>query len=176
MKGTRVETTVKIREYKPRDLEQILNLVRELEAELAKKFKDVRIKSGVDDYRNRYLKRGNKYKMLVAEVDRQVVGFLMGYPSLGAPEVDNMYDILPVSEKWSPPEFFLQITFVSKPYRNRGISTSLHREMLRYAKDQGHKEVYACIAKWNSPEIKVIKSFKFKMKDLGYKYRLTLKF
>lgn len=171
-----MEIEVKIREYKPRDLERILSLVRELEAELAEKFKDVKIKSGVDDYRNRYLKRGNKYKMFVAEVDRKVVGFLMGFPSLGAPEVDNMYDILPVTEKWRPPEFFLQITFVSKPYRNRGISKSLHKEMLLYAKNQGHKEVYACIAKWNTPEIKVIKSFKFKMKDLGYRYRLTLKF
>lgn len=167
---------VKIREYKPRDMEQIVKLVLEMEAELAEKFKDVKIKSGVDDYRNRYLQRGNKYKMFVAEVDKKVVGFLMGYPSLGAPEVDNMYDILPVTKKWRPPEFFLQITFVSKAFRNHGISTSLHREMLRYAKEQGHKEVYACIAKWNAPEIKVIKSFRFKMKDLGYRYRLTLKF
>ena len=171
-----MEFEVKIREFKPRDLEQILDLVREMEAELAQKFPDVKIISGVDNYRNRYLKRGNKYKMFVAQVDRKVVGFLMGFPSLGAPEVDNMYDILPISEKWSPPEFFLQITFVSKPFRNRGISTHLHKEMLQYAKNQGHKEVYACIAKWNTPEIKVIKSFKFKMKDLGYRYRLTLKF
>lgn len=170
-----VGNEVKIREYKPRDLEQILKLVREMEAELAERFKDVRIKSGIDDYRKRYLKRGNKYKMLVAVVDKKPVGFLMGYPSLGAPEVDNMYDILPVSNKWRPPEFFLQITFVSKSCRNRGISTSLHREMLRYAKEQGHKEVYACIAKWNTPEISVIRSFKFKIKDLGYRYRLTLK-
>jgi len=99
----------------------------------------------------------------------------MGYPSLGAPEVDNMYDILPVSANWTPPEFFLQITFVSKPFRNQGISKKLHREIIKYAKKQGYKEVYACIAKWNIPEIKVIKSLKFKLKDLGYRYRLTLK-
>jgi GNAT superfamily N-acetyltransferase len=166
----------KIREYKPGDLSQILKLVREMEAELAKKFKDVKIKSGVDDYRNRYLKHGNKYKVFVAEVDGKAVGFLMGYPSLGAPEVDSMYDVLPVSEKWTPPEFFLQIAFVSKSFRNQGISKGLHKEILRYAKKQGYKEVFACIAKWNIPEIKVIKSLKFKMKDLGYRYRLTLRF
>jgi GNAT superfamily N-acetyltransferase len=167
---------VKIREYKPQDLDQVLALVREMEAELAEKFKDVKIVSGIDDYRNRYLKRGHKYKTFVALVDSKIVGYLMGYPSLGAPEVDNMYDILPVSPGWTPPEFFLQITFVSKPYRNQGISKKLHEEILEYARNQGHKEVYACIAKWNTPEIKVIKSFKFKMKDLGYRYRLTLKF
>ncbi|MGD2246271.1 MAG: GNAT family N-acetyltransferase [Candidatus Aminicenantes bacterium] len=167
---------VKIREYKPKDLEQVLVLVKELESELAEKFKDVKIKSGIDDYRNRYLKPGNKYKIYVAVVDDKVVGYLMGYPSLGAPEVDNMYDILPVSATWTPPEFFLQITFVSKPFRNKGISKSLHKKIIEYARRQGHKEVYACIAKWNVPEIKVIRSLKFKLKDLGYRYRLTLKF
>ena len=166
---------VKIREYDPKDLEQVLELVKELESELAKKFTDVRIKSGINDYRNRYLNPENKYKTFVAAIDNKVVGYLMGYPSLGAPEVDNMYDILPVSSKWTPPEFFLQITFVSKPYRNQGISKKLHKEIIKYAKNQGHKEVYACIAKWNVPEIKVIRSLKFKLKDLGYRYRLTLK-
>jgi len=167
---------VKIREYKPKDLEQVLVLIRELESELAEKFKDVKIKSGIDDYRNRYLKTGNKYKIYVAVVGSKVVGYLMGYPSLGAPEVDNMYDILPISPKWTPPEFFLQITFVSKPFRNQGISKSLHKKIIEYARKRGHKEVYACIAKWKVPEIKVIRSLKFKLKDLGYRYRLTLKF
>ena len=166
---------VKIREYQPKDLEQLLSLVRELEAELAQKFKDVKIKSGLEDYRSRYLKPGNKYRTFVALLKDKVVGYLMGYPSLGAPEVDNMYDILPVGSKWTPPEFFLQITFVSKPYRNQGISKTLHREVIEYARKQGYKEVYACIAKWNIPEIKVIRSLKFRLKDLGYRYRLTLK-
>ena len=166
---------VKVREYKPDDLEQVLGLVEELESELAQRFPDVKIKSGIDDYRNRYLKPGNKYKTIVALVGDQIVGYLMGYPSLGAPEVDNMYDILPVSAAWIPPEFFLQITFVSQPFRNQGISKKLHKEIIEYAREKGYKEVYACIAKWNIPEIKVIKSFKFKLRDLGYRYRLTLK-
>jgi GNAT superfamily N-acetyltransferase len=165
----------RIREYKPEDLKQVLNLVRELESELGEKFKDVKIKSGLDDYRNRYLKPGNKYKTFVALVGGKIVGYLMGYPSLGAPEVDNIYDILPVSPGWAPPEFFLQITFVSKPYRNQGISKKLHLKIIDYARRQGFKEVYACIAKWNIPEIKVIRSLRFKLKDLGYRYRLTLK-
>ncbi len=170
-----MDLDITIREYQEKDLEQILKLVRELESELAEKFKDIQIKSGIEDYRNRYLKTGNKYKTLVAVVDNKVVGYLMGYPSLGAPEVDNMYDILPVSPEWITPEFFLQITFVSEPYRNQGISKKLHKEIIEYARQQGHKEVYACIAKWNTPEIKVISSLKFKLKDLGYRYRLTLK-
>jgi len=167
---------VKIREYQEKDLDQVLELVKELESELEEKIKDVKIKSGIEDYRNRYLKTGNKYKTLVAVISDKVVGYLMGYPSLGAPEVDNMYDILPVSPNWITPEFFLQITFVSQPYRNQGISKKLHKEIIEYARSQGHKEVYACIAKWNIPEIKVIRSLKFKLKDLGYRYRLTLKF
>jgi GNAT superfamily N-acetyltransferase len=166
---------VEIREYQAEDLEQVLDLVRELESELALKFPDVKIKSGIEDYRNRYLKPENKYKVFVALVDNKIAGYLMGYPSLGAPEVDNMYDILPVSSDWSPPEFFLQITFVSKRFRNQGISKKLHKEIIEYARRKEYKEVYACIAKWNIPEIKVIKSFKFKLKDLGYRYRLTLK-
>lgn len=151
-------------------------LVKELEADLGEKFKDVKIISGLDNYRNRYLMPGNKYITFVAVVKSKVVGYLMGYPSLGAPEVDNMYDILPVTSNWTPPEFFLQITFVSKSFRNQGISKRLHREIIEYARKQGYKEVYACIAKWNIPEIKVIQSLKFNLKDLGYRYRLTLKF
>jgi GNAT superfamily N-acetyltransferase len=170
-----VSFKVKIREFRPEDLEQILELVKELESELEEKFKPVQIQSGVEDYRNRYLKPGNKYRVFVAVVDDKVVGYLMGYPSLGAPEIDNMYDILPLSPGSIPPEFYLQITFVSKSYRNRGISTRLHKKIIEYARKQGHKEVYACIAKWNIPEIKVIRSLKFQMKDLGYRFRLTLK-
>jgi GNAT superfamily N-acetyltransferase len=170
----RMALEVKIREYRPEDLEQILQLVRELEAEMAEKFKDIKIKSGELDYRNRYLKPENKYKIFVALVGEKIVGYLMGYPSVGAPEVDNMYDVLPVSPNRVTPEFYLQITFVSRPYRNQGISRRLHREIIEYAKKQGHKEVYACIAKWNTPEIKVIKSLKFNVKDLGYRYRLSL--
>jgi len=166
---------VKIREYRPEDLDQVLQLVRELEAEMAEKFKDIKIKSGESDYRNRYLKPENKYKIFIALVVDKIVGYLMGYPSVGAPEVDNMYDVLPVSSNRATPEFYLQITFVSKPYRNKGISKRLHREIIDYAKKQGHREVYACIAKWNTPEIKVIESLKFKVKDLGYRYRLSLK-
>lgn len=174
--SSQLKLEVLVREYRPRDEKQVLKLVEELEAELAEKFRDVQIKSGIEDYKRRYLKADNKYKVFVALVGRKIVGYLMGYPSLGAPEVDNMYDILPVSPGWTPPEFYLQITFVSKPYRNQGISKKIHQEIIAYARKKGHKEVYACIAKWNIPEIRVIKSLKFRVKDLGYRYRLTLKF
>ena len=86
-----------VREYRPEDLEGVLDLVREMEAELAEKFPDVKIESGIKSYRERYLKPGRKYKTFVALTENKVVGFLMGYPSLGAPEVDQMYDILPLS-------------------------------------------------------------------------------
>lgn len=165
----------KVREYRPEDEAQLLELVKELEAELAEQFHTVSVQSGVEDYRTRYLRPGNKYRTFVAIVEKKVVGYLMGFPSLGAPEIDNMYDVLPVAPGSVPPEFYLQITFVSKPFRNRGISKALHLKIIDYAIRQGHKEVYACIAKWNLPEIKVIKSLKFNLKDLGYRYRLTLK-
>lgn len=167
---------IKIREYRSSDLAQMLELVRELEAELAERFPEVQIKTSVDEYAERFLKPGTKYKTFVAEVKRKVVGYLIGYPSLGAPEVDNMYDILPVSPGWTPPEFYLQITFVTRPFRNRGISKALHKKTIEYAHRQGHREVYACIAKWNLPELCVIRSFDFVKKDLGYRYRMTLKF
>lgn len=167
---------VTIREFRPGDLEQMLDLVRELEAELAEKFKAVTVKSSVEDYRTRYLNPTCKYKTYVALVDGRVVGYLMGYPSLGAPEIDTMYDILPLPPGEQPPEYYLQIAFVSKPHRNQGISTRLHERVIAYAKEKGFKEVYACIAKWNDPELRVVRSLKFQAKDLRYRYRLTLKF
>jgi L-amino acid N-acyltransferase YncA len=165
----------KIREYQSEDLEQVLELVKELESEMAERFPDIKIKAGEWDYRKRYLQPGNKYKTFVAEVDGRIVGYLMGYPSVSAPEVDRMYDVLPVTPGQVPPEFYLQITFVSKPFRNQGISKMLHKRIVEYAREQGHKELYACIAKWNEAEISVIKSLKFEIKDLGYRYRLSLK-
>jgi GNAT superfamily N-acetyltransferase len=167
---------VTIREYRPGDLEQMLDLVRELEAELSEKFKAVTVKSSVEDYRTRYLNPANKFKTFVAVVKGEVVGYLMGYPSLGAPEIDTMYDVLPLPSGEQPPEYYLQIAFVSKPHRNQGISTRLHKRVIAYAKEKGFKEVYACIAKWNDPELRVVRSLKFQAKDLRYRYRLTLKF
>ena len=165
----------KIREFRPEDLEQVLGLVIELEAEMAEKFPDIKIKAGKWDYKQRYLQPGNKYKAFVAEMEGKIVGYLIGYPSVGAPEVDRMYDDLPVTPGQVPPEFYLQITFVSKSFRNQGISKMLHKRIIDYAREQGHKELYACIAKWNEPEISVIKSLKFEIKDLGYRYRLSFK-
>jgi GNAT superfamily N-acetyltransferase len=164
-----------IREYRPEDLEQVLALVRELEVEMAERFPDIKIKEGQWDYKTRYLQPGNKYKTFVAELNGKIVGYLIGFPSVGAPEIDRMYDDLPVAPGEIPPEFYLQITFVSKPFRNQGISKMLHKRIVDYAREQGHKELYACIAKWNEAEISVIKSLKFHIKDLGYRYRLSLK-
>jgi GNAT superfamily N-acetyltransferase len=169
-----MELSVVFREYRPEDLEQVLDLVRELEAEMAEKFK-AKIQSGVEDYRTRYLIPANKYKTWVALVENKVVGFLMGYPSLGTPEIDNMYDVLPLPEGQLPPEFYMQITFVSPSFRKKGISTGLHEQVIAYAKKEGFKEIYACIAKWNDPELSVIRSLKFQSKDLGYRYRLSLR-
>lgn len=166
---------ITIREYKPADLDHVLELVRELETELAEKFPGVKVKSSVDDYRKRYLNPANKYKTFVALVGGRVIGFLMGYPSLGAPEIDTMYDVLPLPPREHPAEYYLQLAFVSKPYRNQGISTRLHERVIAYAKEKGFKEVYACIAKWNDPELHVVRSLKFQAKDLRYRYRLTLK-
>jgi hypothetical protein len=112
-----LELDITIREYRSTDLEPVLGLVRELEAEMAEKFK-TRIKSGLEDYRKRYLNPANKYKTWVAEVDNKVIG---------------------------------------------------------YARQMGFKEIYACIAKWNDPELRVIRSLRFHSKDLGYRYRLSLK-
>ena len=163
------------REYRTTDLAQMLGLVLELEAELAERFKEVRIESVVGDYANRYLKPGTKYKTFVAESDGKLIGYLIGYASVGAPEVDNMYDILPVSPGWTPPEFYLQITFVSKAFRNHGVSKALHKLIIEYARAQGHREIYACIAKWNILELKVVSSFDFVKTDLGYRCRMSLK-
>jgi len=164
-----------IRDYLPLDLKGVLALVQELEAEMKEKFPDVSIKPGGPEYQSRYLKPGNKFKTFVALERGKVVGYLMGWPVLGAPEVDNMYDVLPASKAWKPAEFYFHITFVIKPCRRRGISKKLHLAALKYAREQGFKEVYACIAKWNAQELSVIRSLGFQAKDLGYRYRFSLK-
>jgi GNAT superfamily N-acetyltransferase len=167
--------TISVRAYRPRDLDEIVGLVREMEEELAERFAGLEIESGVETYRNRYLHPGGKYATFVALVEDKVVGFLVGYPSSGDPDEDPEDDDPEAPPDRALPEFYLKMTFVSRPFRGRGISKKLHAEIVEYAREQGYKEVYACIAKWNESEIRVIRSLKFDLKDLGPRYRLTLK-
>ena len=164
-----------IREYRPADLEQVLDLVRDLERELAGKFQSVTVKSTIDDYRDRYLNPANKYKTFVAVFGDRIIGFLLGYPSLGSPEADVMYDVLPLPKGEQPPEFYIHLAFVFMPFRKKGISIRLHERVIAYARENGFKEIYACVAKWNHPELRAVRSLKFQAKDLRYRYRLTLK-
>src|SRR4030042_2645935 len=131
-----MELRVVFREYRPEDLEQVLDLVRELEAEMAEKFK-AKIQSGVEDYRTRYLIPANKYKTWGALVETKVVGSLLGHPSLGTPEIDNMYDVLPLPAGQLQPEFYIQITFVSKPFRKKGILSRTHNEVIAPDTEKG---------------------------------------
>jgi len=170
-----VTAPVTIREYRPGDLESVLALVRELGAELADRFKAVKVKSAVEDYRRRYLNPGHKYTAFVAAVEDNMVGFAVGCPSLGSPEIDAMFEVLPLPSGEHPPEYYIQIVFVSRPFRKRGISTRLHERLIALARENGFKEIYACIAKWNAPELAVARSLKFEAKDQRSRYRLTLK-
>jgi len=165
----------KVRAFRPADRDGVLVLVRELEAELARKYPGVRIESGLRTYKSRYLKPGTRYEPFVAEVRGRIIGFMIGRPSLGSPDVDNMYDVVSGAAGGKLPEYYLQITFVSEPFRNRGISKALHRLVIEHARRQGFREVYACIAKWNLPELSVIESCGFVRLDLGSRYRLSLK-
>ena len=165
----------KVRNYRPSDLSDVLVLVREFESELARKFPEVLIQSGLRNYRTRYLKPGTRYETFVAEAGGRIIGYMIGRPSLGSPEVDNMYDVLSGSPRWKPQEYYLQITFVSEAFRNKGVSKALHRKAIEQARRKGYKEIYACIAKWNLPELAVIESCSFVRLDLGSRYRLCLK-
>ena len=164
-----------VREYRPEDQEGVLNLLKELEAEIGERFEGVEIRSVEEDYIERYLKPGHKYRTFIALSGGTVVGYLMGFPSLGAPEIDDMSDVLPPFQNYAPSEFYLKITYVSKPFRRHGISTALHRAVIQYARGQKFKEVYACIAKWNEPELAVLKDLDFEMKDLGWRFRTCFK-
>jgi GNAT superfamily N-acetyltransferase len=165
----------KVRRYRPSDLSGVLALVREFESELARKFPDVHVRSGLANYRTRYLKPGMRYETFVAEAGGRLIGYMIGRPSLGSPEVDTMYDVLSGSPRWKPPEYYLQITFVSVAFRNMGVSKALHRLVIEHARLKGYREIYACIAKWNLPELAVIESCSFVRLDLGSRYRLSLK-
>ncbi|MCJ7611469.1 MAG: GNAT family N-acetyltransferase [Candidatus Aminicenantes bacterium] len=176
--GRRLDTEgfkFKVRKYRMSDLTDVLHLVRDFEAELARKFPEVRIQSGLNNYKTRYLKPGTRYETFLAAAGGRIIGYMIGRPSLGSPEVDTMYDILTGSARWKPPEYYLQITFVSEPFRNKGVSTELHRKVIEHARRKGYKEIYACIAKWNRPELAVIESCGFFRLDLGSRYRLSLK-
>ena len=176
--GRRLDTEgfkLKVRNYRMSDLTNVLVLVREFESELARKFPEVRIQSGLRNYRTRYLKPGTRYETFVAEAGGRIIGYMIGRPSLGSPEVDNMYDVLSGSPRWKPPEYYFQITFVSEPFRNKGVSKALHRKAIEHARRKGYREIHACIAKWNLPELAVIESCNFVRLDLGSRYRLSLK-
>jgi GNAT superfamily N-acetyltransferase len=153
----------------------VVRLAHELESELAEQFPDIQIKSGIRTYTTRYLRPGTQYRTFVAQAKGQIIGYLIGRPSSGSPDVDELYGSHFGLIRRKLPAFYIQITFVSRPYRHRGVSRALHEKAVDFARKEGYKEIYACIANWNHPELAVIECCGFARKDLGHRFRLSLK-
>lgn len=178
-----MELEVIVREYQTKDRETVLDLVREFASEMYHKFKDEipgmkeRDESEVVEqeveHRKIYLEPETKYKVWVAAVDDRIVGYIVGYPYSGFGEHGAAHKLSPAILAKST-SFMIDFTFVSKEYRNKGISKQLQSVLIDYAIEKRKKEVVARVAKWNESAIAAYKSLGFKKEDEDRTYLFSL--
>lgn len=120
------------------------------------------------------MKQGAKYKIFVSCVDEKIVGYIIGGKIVDHPYTDKIYNALDISSP-SFAEFYMEIVFVSKDKRKKGISKKLMSRIINYAKNK-NTEVWGYILD-NEYSIRLCKSLGFKEKKLrkrGYSFCLKL--
>ena len=164
---------MKIRLYQPQDLEAILKLAKELSTALAERLgRETDLGQVLNVYVNRYLKQGKKYIVFVADASAgDLVGYTIGTPTSGVPEFD-CGDDLPIS---SHPTHRIDIdrVFVSQRFRRRSISKELIMSLSQHVKNLGHKEMFAYVAKWNTPSIALFRSLGFQEDKQKTRYNFS---
>jgi len=158
-----MKSKIKIREYKPEDLAELIRLVGESDKEFeAKSSKKTDRK---DFYRDCVLSE-DCHPVFVASVDSKLVGFTVGLAGVN-PTDSEQFNL--------KPEFYFFDIYVSDGHRQKGIGKILQTELTEHAKKLGYKEAIGIIDKLNKPSIALHKSLGMKEDDLGSNYKFYSK-
>ena len=132
-----------IRDYQDSDLMKVLRLAKELDGEIRGYTEEKRCQE-------HYLQPDTKYSVCVACVGKDIVGYTVGLPFTGVPEID-MSDVLPSNVR--PEQYLIGTVFVSELHRRRGIATQLVETLTAEATSTGYKEICSFVAKSNRPSV-----------------------
>jgi GNAT superfamily N-acetyltransferase len=127
--------TIQIRQGKPGDIPQVLDLIREL-AEYEKGPQEVTVTEEElleDGFGNRKL-----YDFIVAEADDEIVGMAFYYSRYST---------------WKGRTIHLEDFIVKSSHRRHGVGQLLWDELLRIAADFGARRLEWVVLNWNEPAL-----------------------
>lgn len=124
-----------IREARPEDMEQVLNLVQELanfekEPDAVEITKDDLVKHGFGDQK--------MFHCFVADTSEGIAGIALVYPRYST---------------WKGPAIHLEDLIVSEKMRGSGLGTALLDEVVKYGDSLGVKRICWEVLDWNEPAI-----------------------
>jgi len=169
--GIEMKTT-QVRPYASSDLERVIELAQESHLEIATRLeKDPQPEMIVKGYQDHYLKQGTKYQVLVAIQEEEIVGYIVGAPITGMPEIDCGDGVdpncTPVSQG--------KMIFVTAESRTQGIGKQLMSALGDFVKKKyGHTTMEALVAKWNEPGLALCRSLGYSERDEERRYCFTL--
>ncbi|NDV17199.1 GNAT family N-acetyltransferase [Muricauda sp. TY007] len=124
-----------IREARPEDMEQVLNLVQEL-ADFEKEPNAVEITK--DDLINDGFGAQKMFHCFVADTQDGIAGIALVYPRYST---------------WKGPAIHLEDLIVSEKMRGSGLGTALLDEVVKYGASLGVKRICWEVLDWNEPAI-----------------------
>lgn len=125
-----------IRDSRPEDMEQVIELVQELalfenDPEAVEVTKEDLIKDGFG--------QNKLFHCFIAENDARIVGIALVYPRYST---------------WKGPVVHLEDLIVTEKMRGSGLGTALLNEVVKYAHNLGVKRISWEVLDWNEPAIK----------------------
>ncbi len=124
-----------IREARPEDMEQVLNLVQEL-ANFEKEPNAVEITK--DDLINDGFGAQKMFHCFVADTDDGIAGIALVYPRYST---------------WKGPAIHLEDLIVAEKMRGSGLGTALLDQVVKYGNSLGVKRICWEVLDWNEPAI-----------------------
>lgn len=132
--------SIKIREAKKEDMNQVLNLIKEL-AVFEKEPNAVVIT--YEDLINDGFGDKSLFSCFVAEVDNQIVGMCLGYPRYST---------------WKGPTMHLEDLIVTKSQRGKGVGYALFSHFIKFSNKKGVRRIEWAVLDWNIDAINFYKS------------------
>ncbi len=125
-------TGLQIRKGRKEDLGQVLELVRELAVYEKAPFA---VTATHKDYQDHF---EEIFEVLLAEMDAQVVGIALYYPTFST---------------WKGKMIYLEDFIITQKYRQQGIGQLLFERVVQESKDAGAKLLKWQVLEWNAPAI-----------------------
>ena len=138
---------IQIRKGERKDIPDVLKLIKELA--VYEKAPD-EVVTTVDELTEDGFGVKPVFDVIVAEMDKKVVGFALYYTSYST---------------WKGKALYLEDFIVNEPYRKHGIGKMLFDEVLKVAKERKVRRMEWQVLDWNEPAINFYKKYNATLDD-----------